>query len=89
MQNKPRSGNIHSQSMETNEECAMDERIVVIEDTGEIKIGQENCVRLESGHVIADSKTSTRDLVKNSLRMRPDRIIIGELRGGEAFDFLQ
>lgn len=60
------------------------ERIVVIEDTLEINTDyQENCSRLES-----DETTSLADLVKNSLRMRPDRIIVGEVRGREAQDLM-
>jgi pilus assembly protein CpaF len=67
------------------------ERLVVIEDTPELTVNQPNVVRLESGAKILQSSTtlSTRDLVKNTLRMRPDRIIIGETRGGELFDLLQ
>jgi pilus assembly protein CpaF len=67
------------------------ERLVVIEDTPELSITLPNVVRLESGAKILQSSTTltTRDLVKNTLRMRPDRIIIGETRGGELFDLLQ
>lgn len=67
------------------------ERIIAIEDTPELSINIPNVVRLESGAKVVQSKTilSTRDLVKNTLRMRPDRIIIGECRGGELFDLLQ
>lgn len=67
------------------------ERIIAIEDTPELSINLSNVVRLESGTRVLQSKSSltTRDLVKNTLRMRPDRIIIGETRGGELFDLLQ
>lgn len=67
------------------------ERIVVIEDTQELDIKQPNVVRLESRLPTAEGKgkVSIRDLVINSLRMRPDRIIVGEVRGGEALDMLQ
>ncbi|MFA6235791.1 MAG: ATPase, T2SS/T4P/T4SS family [Bacteriovorax sp.] len=67
------------------------ERIITIEDTLELSIGLPNVVRLESGAKSLQSKSnlSTRDLVKNTLRMRPDRIIIGETRGPELFDLLQ
>lgn len=67
------------------------ERLIVIEDTSELSISLPNVVRLESGGKILQTKTilTSRDLVKNSLRMRPDRIIIGESRGGEFFDLMQ
>jgi pilus assembly protein CpaF len=67
------------------------ERVITIEDTIELSINKPNVVRLESGAKAMQSKSSlsTRDLVKNTLRMRPDRIIIGETRGGELFDLLQ
>lgn len=67
------------------------ERVIAIEDTLELTINMPNVVRLESGAKELQSKSSlsTRDLVKNTLRMRPDRIIIGETRGGELFDLLQ
>lgn len=72
-------------------ELNKNERVVVIEDTPELSISVPNVVRLESGSKILQTKSTltTRDLVKNSLRMRPDRIIIGESRGGEFFDLLQ
>ncbi|MBC7428854.1 MAG: CpaF family protein [Bacteriovorax sp.] len=67
------------------------ERVIAIEDTLELSINKPNVVRLESGAKAMQSKSTltTRDLVKNTLRMRPDRIIIGETRGGELFDLLQ
>ncbi len=67
------------------------ERVIAIEDTPELTINMSNVVRLESGAKALQSKSTltTRDLVKNTLRMRPDRIIIGETRGGELFDLLQ
>lgn len=67
------------------------ERVITIEDTIELSINKPNVVRLESGAKALQSKSAltTRDLVKNTLRMRPDRIIIGETRGGELFDLLQ
>lgn len=67
------------------------ERLITIEDTLELSVSLPNVVRLESGAKALLSKTTvtTRDLVKNTLRMRPDRIIIGETRGGELFDLLQ
>lgn len=72
-------------------EIPADQRIVTIEDTVELNVSQINNVRLEAGAKIDETSTSlsTRDLVKNTLRMRPDRIIIGEVRGPEVFDLLQ
>jgi len=72
-------------------EIPKSQRLITIEDTIELSIGLPNVVRLESGgkSLISNSVLSTRDLVKNTLRMRPDRIIIGESRGGELFDLLQ
>jgi len=68
-----------------------DERLVTIEDAAELQIQQEHVVRMETRPPNIEGKgmISTRDLVKNSLRMRPDRIIVGECRGGEALDMLQ
>lgn len=68
-----------------------DERIVTIEDAAELQLRQEHVVRLESRAANIEGKgaITIRDLVKNSLRMRPDRIVIGEVRGGEALDMLQ
>jgi len=67
------------------------ERILTIEDAAELQLRQEHVVRLESRPANIEGKgaINIRDLVKNSLRMRPDRIIIGEVRGGEALDMLQ
>lgn len=68
-----------------------DERIVTIEDAAELQLGQDHVVSLESRPPNIEGKGSItiRDLVRNSLRMRPDRIIIGEVRGAEALDMLQ
>jgi len=67
-----------------------DERIVVIEDTAEIQIETRNLVRLEARREQPPVPAVTmRDLIKASLRLRPDRILVGEVRGGEAFDLLQ
>jgi pilus assembly protein CpaF len=67
------------------------ERIVTIEDAAELQLQQEHVVRLETKVQNADGKgaVTIRDLVRNSLRMRPDRIVIGECRGAEAMDMLQ
>ncbi len=68
-----------------------DERIVTIEDSVELRLGQRHVVRLEARppNVEGRGEVSIRDLVRNSLRMRPDRIVVGEVRGGEALDMLQ
>jgi pilus assembly protein CpaF len=68
-----------------------DERIVTIEDAAELQLGQEHVVTLEArpANVEGRGEVSIRELVINTLRMRPDRIIIGECRGGEALDMLQ
>jgi pilus assembly protein CpaF len=68
-----------------------DERIVTIEDSAELQLKQEHVVRLETRppNVEGRGEVTQRDLVRNSLRMRPDRIIVGEVRGQEAFDMLQ
>jgi pilus assembly protein CpaF len=70
---------------------ADDERIVTIEDAAELKLTQPNLISLESRPPNLEGKgvITIRDLVRNSLRMRPDRIIVGECRGGEALDMLQ
>ncbi|WP_407696682.1 CpaF family protein [Sneathiella aquimaris] len=67
------------------------ERIVTIEDAAELQMQQPHVVRLEtrSANLEGGGEISMRDLLKNSLRMRPDRIILGEIRGGEAIDMLQ
>ena len=67
------------------------ERIVTVEDAAELQLQQPHVVRLETRPANLEGKgeINQRDLVKNALRMRPDRIIIGEVRGGEAFDMLQ
>ncbi len=67
------------------------ERIVTIEDAAELQISKEHVVRLEARPANAEGRGEIRirDLVKNSLRMRPDRIVVGECRGGEALDMLQ
>jgi pilus assembly protein CpaF len=67
-----------------------DERILLIEDTSEIQMGQDNLVRFEARQLQNGVPAVTiRDLLKAALRHRPDRIILGEIRGGEAFDLLQ
>jgi len=68
-----------------------DERILTIEDAAELKLQQPHVVRLESRppNIEGKGQVTIRDLVRNSLRMRPDRIVVGEVRGGEALDMLQ
>ena len=67
------------------------ERVVTIEDAAELKLQREHVVRLETRppNIEGAGEVTQRDLLRNSLRMRPDRIIIGEVRGGEALDMLQ
>ena len=67
------------------------ERIVTIEDSAELQLQQEHVARLETRppNIEGRGEIAARDLVKNALRMRPDRIIVGEVRSGEAFDMLQ
>lgn len=67
------------------------ERIVTIEDTAELQLQQPHVVQLEGrpANVEGEGQVTQRDLVRNSLRMRPDRIIVGEVRGPEAFDMMQ
>ncbi len=67
------------------------ERVVTIEDAAELQLQQPHVVRLETRppNIEGRGEVTQRELVKNSLRMRPDRIIVGEVRGGEAFDMLQ
>lgn len=68
-----------------------DERIVTIEDSAELKLGQEHVVRLEAkpAEIDGSGRVSINDLVTNSLRMRPERIVVGECRGGETMAMLQ
>ena len=68
-----------------------DERIVTIEDAAELRLQQPHVVRLEGRppNIEGKGQVSIRDLVRNSLRMRPDRIVVGEVRGAEALDMLQ
>jgi pilus assembly protein CpaF len=68
-----------------------DERIVTIEDAAELQLGQDHVVSLESRppNIEGNGAITIRDLVRNSLRMRPDRVVIGEVRGAEALDMLQ
>ncbi len=67
------------------------ERIVTIEDSAELRLPQEHVVRMETRppNIEGKGEVTIRDLVKNALRMRPDRIVVGECRGGEALDMLQ
>jgi pilus assembly protein CpaF len=68
-----------------------DERILTIEDAAELKLQQPHVVRLESrpANIEGKGQVAIRDLVRNALRMRPDRIVVGEVRGSEALDMLQ
>ena len=68
-----------------------DERIVTIEDSAELQMQQPHVVRLETRppNIEGKGEVTQRDLVRNALRMRPDRIVVGEVRGGEAIDMLQ
>src|SRR4029079_113730 len=67
------------------------ERVITIEDAAELQLQQRRVVRLETRPPIIEARGEVlaRDLVKNALRMRPDRIVIGECRGGEILDMLQ
>jgi pilus assembly protein CpaF len=67
------------------------ERIITIEDAAELKLDQRHWLRLESrpANVEGTGQVAIRDLLRNALRMRPDRIVVGEVRGGEALDMLQ
>ncbi len=67
------------------------ERVVTIEDSAELQLQQSHVVRLETrpANIEGRGEVTQRDLVKNALRMRPDRVILGEIRSGEAFDMLQ
>jgi pilus assembly protein CpaF len=68
-----------------------DERIITIENAAELQLQQEHVITLESRppNIEGKGEVSIRELVSNSLRMRPDRIVVGECRGAEAFDMLQ
>jgi pilus assembly protein CpaF len=68
-----------------------DERIVTIEDSAELQLQQDHVVRLETrpANIEGAGAVTQRDLVRNALRMRPDRIVVGEVRGGEVLDMLQ
>ena len=68
-----------------------DERIVTIEDAAELRLGQDHVIRLEARppNIEGRGAIAIRDLVRNALRMRPDRIVVGECRSGEALDMLQ
>ncbi len=69
----------------------VDERVVTVEDSAELQLHQPHVVRLESrpANIEGEGAVTIRDLVRNSLRMRPDRIVVGECRGSEALDMLQ
>lgn len=69
----------------------VDERIITIEDSAELDLHQEHVISLETRPANIDNRgeINIRDLVRNSLRMRPDRLVVGEVRGGEALDMLQ
>ncbi|HEU0197170.1 MAG TPA: CpaF/VirB11 family protein, partial [Nevskiaceae bacterium] len=68
-----------------------DERIITLEDAAELRLRHEHIVRLETRppNLEGQRAVTTRDLIRNSLRMRPDRIIVGEVRGDEVLDMLQ
>jgi pilus assembly protein CpaF len=72
-------------------EIADDQRIVTIEDAAELRLNQRHVLRLEARpkNIEGEGEVAIRDLVRNALRMRPDRIIVGEVRGAEALDMLQ
>ena len=72
-------------------EIAENERVITIEDSAELRLNQKNWVRLETRNSGSENvgRVSIRDLIKTALRMRPDRIIVGEVRGEEAFDMIQ
>jgi pilus assembly protein CpaF len=74
-----------------SEFLSAEERIITIEDSAELILKQEHVVRLETRppNIEGRGEVTQRDLVRNALRMRPDRIIVGEVRGGEALDMLQ
>jgi pilus assembly protein CpaF len=68
-----------------------DERIITVEDAAELRLAQPHIIRLEARPPNLEGKgeVTIRDLVRNALRMRPDRIVVGEVRGGEVLDMLQ
>jgi pilus assembly protein CpaF len=72
-------------------EISSDHRIVTIEDAAELRLNQRHVLRLESrpANIEGEGEVTIRDLVRNALRMRPDRVIVGEVRGAEALDMLQ
>ena len=72
-------------------EIGSDQRIVTVEDAAELRLNQRHVLRLESrpSNIEGEGEVKIRDLVRNALRMRPDRIIVGEVRGEEALDMLQ
>jgi pilus assembly protein CpaF len=72
-------------------EVAAGERIVTVEDAAELRLPSDHVVRLESRPASAEGtgEVSCRELLRNALRMRPDRLVVGEVRGAEAFDLLQ
>ncbi len=74
-----------------SEEIPQEERIITIEDSAELSLNQDHVVRLETrpANIEGSGEIAARDLVKNALRMRPDRIVIGECRGAESLDMLQ
>ncbi|MCL6351758.1 CpaF family protein [Pectobacterium polaris] len=74
-----------------SQKIGITDRIITIEDAAELQLQQEHVVRLETRPVSAEGtgRVDQRDLMRNALRMRPDRIILGEVRGGESFDMLQ
>src|SRR5213079_1900466 len=74
-----------------SEHISDDERIVTIEDAAELQLKQQHVLPLEARpkNIEGEGEVAIRDLLRNSLRMRPDRIIVGEVRGGEALDMLQ
>src|SRR5207249_8952866 len=72
-------------------EVSSEERVVTIEETAELRLGHPHIVRLEARPANAEGAGAVpvRELVRAALRMRPDRLVVGEVRGGEAFDMLQ
>ena len=86
----------HRLGQDNSAECSLEfidigERIVTIEDAAELQLQQPHVVRLETRTASLEGRgeVTQRDLLRNALRMRPDRIIVGEVRGAEAFDMLQ